>query len=163
MNTQRHRIKWFATLACLALAAGPAFAQTATAVDPQTSLAGLWKTIDDKTGQPRSVVRIEAQGQEWAGFIHQRLDPKAVADAVCSACSDDRKNQPIQGLNIIRGLKANAKEPGTWDGGTILDPESGSDYRLRVKLIEGGQKLELRGYVGTPLLGRTQIWLRQSP
>ncbi|NBP45679.1 MAG: DUF2147 domain-containing protein [Betaproteobacteria bacterium] len=128
-----------------------------------SSPVGLWKTIDDKTGQPRSVVRIEANGQELVGFIHQRLDPKAKPDAVCSSCPGDRLNQPIQGLNIIRGLKANPKETNTWEGGTILDPENGSDYRLRIKLIEGGHKLELRGYVGTPLLGRTQVWLRQEP
>lgn len=128
-----------------------------------TSPLGLWKTVDDKTGQARSVVRIDAQGQELQGFIHQRLDPNAKPDAVCVSCPGDRLNQPIQGLNIIRGLKASPKEAGVWEGGTILDPENGSEYRLKVRLIEGGQKLELRGYVGTPLLGRTQTWLRHQP
>lgn len=141
----------------------PAHAQTASpaATANLNSPVGLWKTIDDKTGQPRSIVRIEAKGDELQGFIHQRLDPNAKPDAVCTACPGDRLNQPVQGLNIIRNLKANAKEPGVWEGGSILDPESGSDYRLKVRLIDGGQKLELRGYVGMPMLGRTQTWLRQ--
>ena len=144
-----------------ALSFGLATGLSLTAQAQTASPVGLWKTIDDKTGQPRTIVRIEAKGEELQGFIHQRLDPNAKPDAVCTACSGDRLNQPIQGLNLIRGLKANPKDSAVWEGGTILDPENGSEYRLRVKLIDGGQKLELRGYVGTPLLGRTQVWLRQ--
>lgn len=138
----------------------PSAASTAPTAVNLNSPVGLWKTIDDKTGQPRSIVRIEAKGEELQGFIHQRLDPNAKPDAVCASCPGDRLNQPIQGLNIIRGLKANTKEPGVWEGGSILDPESGSDYRLKVRVIDGGQKLELRGYVGMPMLGRTQTWVR---
>jgi len=145
-----------------AQSASPAPSAATSAVN-LNSPVGLWKTIDDKTGQPRSIVRIEAKGEELQGFIHQRLDPNAKPDAVCAACPGDRLNLPIQGLNIIRALKANPKEPGVWEGGSILDPESGSDYRLKVRVIDGGQKLELRGYVGMPMLGRTQTWVRQQP
>ena len=125
------------------------------------SIEGDWKTIDDKTGAARSVVRIQAKGSEWEGVLHQRLDPNAQPDARCTACPGDRKDQPLQGLTLIRGLKAHAEEAGVWEGGTILDPESGTEYRLKVRLTAQGQQLEVRGYVGVPLLGRTQVWLRQ--
>ena len=124
-------------------------------------IEGDWKTIDDKTGAVRSVVRIQAKGGEWEGVIHQRLDPNVQPDARCTACPGDRKDQPMQGLTIIRGLKAHADEADVWEGGTILDPESGTEYRLKVRLNAKGQQLEVRGYVGLPLLGRTQVWLRQ--
>ncbi|MBL8329620.1 MAG: DUF2147 domain-containing protein [Rubrivivax sp.] len=123
----------------------------------QATPVGLWKTIDDKTGKERTLVRITETGGTLTGVIEKRLDPAAVADAKCDKCADDRKDKPIQGLDIIRGAK---KDGETWDGGTILNPEEGKVYKLRLTLADGGKKLEVRGFIGAPLLGRTQVWQR---
>jgi uncharacterized protein (DUF2147 family) len=126
----------------------------------QTSPVGLWKTIDDKTKKERSLVRIvEAAGGVLVGRIEKRLDPEAKADAVCDKCSDDRKGKAMDGLEIIRGVKK-ADGGELWDGGHILDPEEGKTYKVRLTPAEGGRKLDVRGYIGAPLLGRTQTWIR---
>ena len=83
----------------------------------------------------------------------------STTDTNCVLCSDDRKNQPKVGLEIIRGgQKAEGKD--VWEGGKILDPENGKEYSLRLTPIDGGRKLEVRGYIGAPILGRTQVWNR---
>jgi uncharacterized protein (DUF2147 family) len=126
----------------------------------QASPVGLWKTIDDATKKEKSLVRISDNGGVLNGRIEKLLDPEAKADGVCDKCSDDRKGQPIVGLNIIRNVKANADDTSMWDGGEILDPNNGKVYRVRLKPVDGGKKLEVRGYIGAPLLGRTQVWHR---
>jgi uncharacterized protein (DUF2147 family) len=138
--------------ASLALAAPLAFAQAGP--------VGLWKTIDDKTGKERSMIRITESGGVHAGVIEKRLDPDAKPDDKCDKCADERKDKPIQGLTIIRNVRQNADDKGLWDGGDILDPENGKVYKVRLKPVDGGKKLEVRGYVGAPLLGRTQTWIR---
>jgi uncharacterized protein (DUF2147 family) len=75
-------------------------------------------------------------------------------------CTDERKGQVIVGMEIIRGVTKSAGTEGLWDGGEILDPQKGKLYKVRMTPIEGGAKLEVRGYVGMPLLGRTQTWIR---
>ena len=82
----------------------------------------------------------------------------APTDARCDKCTDDRKDKPIAGLQIIRGVKA--EDSGAWGGGEILDPNNGKTYRTRLKLVDGGKKLEVRGYIGAPLFGRSQTWVR---
>ena len=77
---------------------------------------------------------------------------------MCEECTDDRKGKPIVGMAIIRGVKKNAETEGLWDGGTILDPNNGKTYKLRLKPSEDGKKLEVRGYIGTPVFGRSQTW-----
>jgi uncharacterized protein (DUF2147 family) len=123
----------------------------------QASPVGLWKSIDDKTKKERSLVRITEAGGVLVGVIEKRLDPDAKADDKCDKCSDDRKDKPIQGLQIIRGVKQDGEH---WGGGSILDPEEGKSYKVRLTLAEGGKKLDVRGFVGMPMLGRTQTWLR---
>ncbi len=134
----------------LALAAPLAMAQ-ATPV-------GLWKTIDDKTGTEKSQVRIVENGGVYSGHIEKLLAPDAKQDAVCDKCSDDRKGKPIVGLEIIRSVKKGGDN--TWDGGTILDPAEGKEYKVRMQPADGGKKLDVRGYIGLPMLGRTQTWIR---
>jgi len=134
------------------LAAGTAFAQPTP--------VGLWKTIDDETKKEKSLVRITQTDGVIVGHIEKLLDPSTKPDAVCEKCSDERKDQPIVGLQIIRNVKKNADDPQLWDGGRILDPNNGKDYRVRLKPVEDGTKLEVRGYIGAPLLGRTQVWQR---
>lgn len=137
--------------AALLVAGGAAFAQ-ATPV-------GLWKTIDDETKAEKSYVRVVEAGGVVTAKVEKILDP-AKADAKCDKCGDDRKDQPIQGMTIVKGVKANADDKGLWDGGEILDPNNGKTYKVRMKPIDGGKKLEVRGYIGAPLLGRTQTWIR---
>jgi uncharacterized protein (DUF2147 family) len=131
----------------------------ALAVQAQTTPAGLWKTVDDDTGKEKSLVRISEAGGVYTGKVEKLLDP-ARQDARCDKCSDERKDQPVLGMTILRNIKQNAGDAALWDGGEILDPNNGKTYKLRVKPVDGGQKLEVRGYIGAPLLGRTQTWTR---
>jgi uncharacterized protein (DUF2147 family) len=124
----------------------------------QTSPVGLWRTIDDDGKTAKSLVRISEQGGALVGNIEKLLDPKDPADAKCDKCTDDRKNQPVLGLQIIRGVKPDGD--GVWGHGEILDPNNGKTYRTRLKPVDGGKKLEVRGYIGAPLFGRTQTWVR---
>ncbi len=138
------------TLATLALAAacGTAFAQ-ATPV-------GLWKTIDDETKQEKSLVRIVDNAGVLAGKIEKLLDP-AKQDAKCEKCSDARKDQPVMGMAIIENVKKHPDES-YWDGGTILDPNNGKTYKVRLTPKDGGKTLEVRGFIGP--FYRNQTWLR---
>ena len=126
----------------------------------QMTPVGLWKTIDDETGQEKSLVRIVDAGGTFNGTVEKSLlnDPKV--SKVCDLCADDRKGKVIVGMEIIRGVTKNVKDDSMWDGGEILDPQKGKTYRVRLTPKDGGAKLEVRGYVGMPLLGRTQTWLR---
>jgi uncharacterized protein (DUF2147 family) len=133
----------------LAAAAGTALAQ-ATPV-------GLWKTIDDETKAEKSLVRISESGGVLSGRVEKFLDPKTKADAVCEKCSDERAGKPVLGMTIIRGAKADGDRQ-HWEGGEILDPNNGKVYKLRLKPVDGGKALEVRGYIG-PFF-RNQQWQR---
>jgi uncharacterized protein (DUF2147 family) len=128
----------------------------ATSAQGAASPVGLWRTIDDKTGKENGAVRIFESGGALYGRIERITDP-ARAGLSCVKCSDDRKDKPLIGLDIMRGLK---RDGDVWDGGTILDPETGSSYKSSVRLDDGGQKLVVRGYLGVSLLGRSQTWIR---
>ena len=147
------------SVATTAFACGEAFAQGAASPAPQAgaSPVGLWKTIDDETRQPKSLVRIVEKDGVLSGRVEKILSDKA--DARCDKCTDDRKDQPVQGMTIITGMRRNGEQ---WDGGKTLDPNNGKVYSSLMKLLEGGRKLELRGFVGTPLFGRSQVWLREE-
>jgi uncharacterized protein (DUF2147 family) len=125
----------------------------------QASPVGLWKTIDDKTKKERSLIRVSDNGGVLSGRIEKRLDADAKPDDKCDSCTDDRKGKPIQGLEIIRGAKK-ADDVERWDGGSIVDPENGKVYKLRLTPQDGGKTLEVRGFVGMPMLGRSQTWIR---
>jgi uncharacterized protein (DUF2147 family) len=121
------------------------------------SPAGLWKTVDDATGKEKSLVRIVESGGVFTGKVEKTLDPTAKPDQKCDECTDSRKGQPIIGMVIIRNVK---KGESHWEGGDILDPNNGKIYRVRLTPSTDNKKLEVRGYVGTPMLGRTQTWQR---
>ena len=123
--------------ALVALVAASAFAQS--------SPVGLWRNVDDKTGEVKAEIRIVETPQGLRGRIEKVLKKDAKPDDVCDKCDDDRKNQPMKGLEIIRGDR-------------ILDPENGHEYRLQLTPVEGGAKLQVRGYFG-PFF-RTQTWIR---
>ena len=130
----------------------------ASAAMAQSTPAGLWKTIDDETKAEKSLIRISDNGGVFTGKIEKILSDKP--DAKCIECSDERKDQPVQGMTILRQVKADPEDKGTWQGGDILDPNNGKVYKVRLKTADAGKKLEVRGYIGTPMLGRTQTWLR---
>ena len=151
-------MRTFISIACLSLiylAANPLVVADAAA---SASPMGLWKTYDDKTGNARALVRIYEQDGKLFGRIEQSFTPGAET-RVCVPCTDERKNQPVIGLLIVRNMKPDGNE---YSGGDILDPESGSVYRCKMHLEQNGARLILRGYIGFSLLGRSQIWERQS-
>ncbi|HEX7639146.1 MAG TPA: DUF2147 domain-containing protein [Burkholderiaceae bacterium] len=123
----------------------------------QSTPAGLWKTIDDDGKTEKSLVRITSDGGVFTGKVEKIFDPQK-ADAKCDKCSDDRKDKPIVGMTIINGVRQDADDASIFDGGEILDPAKGKTYRVRLKPIEGGRKLQVRGYLG-PFF-RTQEWIR---
>lgn len=141
--------KTIATVA-LALLAGAATAQMTP--------VGLWKTIDDETKKEKSLVRIVDNGGVLSGRVEKFLDPETKPDSVCDKCTDDRKGKPILGLTILRNLKQGDEDKTVWEGGDILDPNNGKVYRARLKPLDGGKQLQLRGYLG-PFF-RTQTWIR---
>ncbi|MHA6915050.1 DUF2147 domain-containing protein [Ralstonia pseudosolanacearum] len=135
-----------------ALAAGGAFAQAA-------SPAGTWKTIDDATGKPKGEVQIVEKDGVFSGRVTNILKEEDRAK-VCTQCTDDRRDQPIVGLTILKELKKTGDNE--WTGGNILDPENGKVYSAKMSLSEDGRKLNVRGFLGISLLGRTQTWVREQ-
>ena len=125
------------------------------AVFAQMTPVGLWRNIDDKTGEAKAEVRITDSGGTLTGRIEKTL--RKDARTTCEECRDERKGQPIVGLEIIRNAH---KDPDrdVWEGGKILDPENGREYTLRLAPIDGGRKLQVRGYLGP--FYRTQTWVR---
>jgi uncharacterized protein (DUF2147 family) len=121
------------------------------------SPVGQWHTLDEKTGELKSMVIIFEQQGVVKGRVEKVLRKDADPAAKCDKCSDDRKNQPVVGLEIIRGAKK-ASGKNVWEDGEILDPENGKTYSLRLTPIENGAKLEVRGSFGP--IGRTQTWVR---
>lgn len=117
---------------------------------------GTWKTIDDETGEVKSLVHVWIEDGELKGKIEKLLNPSE-PNPVCSACEGDLKDQPIEGMTFLWGLKQKGK---TWKGGTILDPANGKEYKAKVKLADEGKALDVRGFIGLAAIGRTQTWLR---
>jgi uncharacterized protein (DUF2147 family) len=132
----------------------------ATLAHAQATPAGVWKTIDDETKKEKSLIRISEAGGVYTGKLEKLLDPTAKPDAVCDKCTDDRKDKPLIGMTLIKGVKQNETDKAMWDGGEILDPNNGKTYKVRLTPSDGGKTLAVRGYIGAPLLGRTQTWVR---
>lgn len=122
--------------------------------------SGLWKTFSDRTGEADGLVRIIETNGEFEGTVQKVFSPPAPSPApLCEECAGELRNKPIVGMTILRGLRRDGDE---YSGGEILDPDDGKVYRCRMRLIQGGRKLEVRGYVGISLFGRTQTWERQD-
>ena len=118
---------------------------------------GTWRSVDDKTGEAKSEIQITDHAGVLGGQVTKLLRKGADPAAVCTECKDGLKDKPMVGLPIITGAKK-AEGKDVWEGGKILDPESGKSYTLRLTPIEDGKKLEVRGSIGP--FGRTQTWLR---
>jgi len=124
----------------------------------QMTPTGLWKTIDDDSKKEKSLVRITESNGVFSGRIEKLLDPATDQKAVCDKCSDDRKDKPILGLEILRGIRQGESDKTVYEGGSIVDPNNGKSYRARLKPVNGGAQLEMRGYLGP--FYRTQVWHR---
>lgn len=144
--------QWLAAgIAAMGIVAGAAWAQD-TAV-------GLWRTVDDQTGKPKSLVRITENNGVLNGRVEKLFrGPDEEQNPVCDKCEDERKNQPITGMTIITGMKKDGAA--SYSGGQILDPANGKVYQSKMTLVENGRKLNVRGFIGVPMLGRTQTWER---
>ena len=120
----------------------------------QAQVTGLWTTFDDRDGRAKSVVEIYEQDGRYFGKVVRLLEEDA--DTICPKCPGDRKGKRIVGMNILTDLEIT---PDGGRNGEVLDPESGSIYSCYIKLLDPG-KLKLRGYIGAPAFGRTQVWTR---
>lgn len=141
-------------LAAFVLAAVPLFAHAA-----DDSPVGLWKNIDDATGKPKALIRIVENNGVLEGRIEKLFRPAdQEQNPLCVKCEGALKNQPIVGMAFLAGLKKSGDE---YSGGTILDPENGKVYKSKMRLSDGGKKLDVRGYIGMPMLGRSQVWVRE--
>jgi len=150
----KRAVKRAAVAGALLAGAAAAFAQ---GVDTPV---GVWQTIDDNTHQPKALVQISQSGDgTLSGKVIKGLNPADQPGKRCTACTDERKDQPILGMTIIKNMKQDGAK---WDGGNILDPENGKVYKCNMHLEDGGQKLVVRGYIGFSLIGRSQTWIRQD-
>ncbi|GGB68482.1 hypothetical protein GCM10007424_05640 [Flavobacterium suaedae] len=118
-------------------------------------VVGQWKTIDDETGEAKSIVEIYEKDGKIYGKVVKILNP-AKKDAKCTECKGSDKNKPILGMVIIKGLE---KDDDEYTDGKILDPNNGKLYSCTIKL-DGKDKLEVRGYIGFSFIGRSQTWTR---
>lgn len=125
----------------------------------EPSPVGRWKTIDDKTGHPKSIVQIsEAGAGDLSGKILQVLESAHGPHPVCVACEGERKDKPVEGMTILWGVRKNGD---SWSGGKVLDPENGKIYSVKLTPTEDGNKLDVHGYLGVSMIGRSQIWQRE--
>jgi len=124
----------------------------------QMTPVGLWRSIDDDTGEARAEIEIVDRQGVLFGRVAKSLDPDPKAVKTCEACKDERKDQAIVGMEIIRGVRHEPDDKRWGGGGKILDPENGKEYTVRMVPLDGGKRLQLRGYIGP--FYRTQIWQR---
>lgn len=144
-------------LSCVLIAS---FISTMTfAAAPLNTPVGFWRTKDDVSGKPKSIIEIwKTSDQELMGKVVKIFPKQGMAQAkLCTACQGDKHNQPMVGLVIISGVKAKKNQ---WDNGEIIDPENGKKYSVSMHLADNGKKLNVHGYIGLPLLGRSQTWER---
>ena len=133
----------------IAAAASPAGAQ---------SVAGVWQQIDPGTGKKSALVTFTENRGVFSGALSKLFpEPGDDPNPLCRKCPDDKKNKPLLGLVFIEGMRRSGL---AYEDGTILDPETGTVYNANMQLSPDGNELAVRGYVGIPLLGQSQIWRR---
>jgi uncharacterized protein (DUF2147 family) len=120
--------------------------------DPAT---GIWQVYSDKDGSQEGRVRVFVQEGKLVGVVAE-LRADAPPDSRCTKCSGAQKDKPIRGLTVMWGFE---KDGEAWTGGTALEPQTGNTYRCKVRYV-APDTLEVRGYVGLTLFGRTQTWKR---
>jgi uncharacterized protein (DUF2147 family) len=122
---------------------------------------GVWQIISDQDGKPRALIRVATVNGTLQGVLTASLrgeDP----NRLCDKCSGARHTQKIIGMQVLWGLKADPSNPLNYDGGQILDPDSGNIYGAKLSESADGKTLTVRGFLGISLIGRTQIWHRVS-
>jgi uncharacterized protein (DUF2147 family) len=133
---------------------------SAGAIADAASPVGKWKTIDDETGKVKSIVVISDAGGELQAMVERVFSPPAESEnPVCDKCEGERKDKPVIGMVILWGLKKSADRE--YAGGQVLDPAKGKIYKAKLTISEDGKKLEMRGFIGFSLIGRTQTWVRE--
>ena len=121
---------------------------------------GVWRTISDVDGKPRGLVQIEFRGNSLTGKIVGSLHPGEDPRRVCEFCAGERRGKLLLGMQILGGLKQNPSQPLEFDGGWLLDPDSGNVYQAKATLNPDGSRLMLRGFIGVSMIGRTQTWYK---
>jgi uncharacterized protein (DUF2147 family) len=141
------------------LALGLVMAAQAHAAD--STPAGLWTQIDDATGKPKSLIEItQLPDGALQGVVKQvYFSDQGTTHPVCDKCEGELHNKPVVGMTIMWGVKHDGDQ---WDGGKIMDPGNGKVYKVKLSLEDNGQKLDVRGYIGWSLFGRTQTWIRKA-
>ena len=131
---------------------------SAAPLPPQASALGLWQQVDDDGHVGGWFLIIERNGV-YEGRLVKAFPPKPGEPffKVCSKCAGEQKNAPMMGLTIIKGMKRHGLE---YEDGSILDPRDGNVYHAQMEVSKDGQKLSVRGYLGIPMLGKTQVWKR---
>ena len=131
---------------------------TAPLRSQEPSAVGLWEQVDEKTGRAESWFKITERNGVYEGVI-VKIFPRPGDDEnfVCDKCEGAEKGAPVLGLKLIKGMRRNGMG---YENGTIMDPRDGSVYRALMKLTPDGQHLEVRGYLGISLFGRSQTWNR---
>ncbi len=152
IHTLRQLLLYAATMMSISLCGG--FAQA------QATPEGVWKTQLDQ--KDRALIRISNDNGIYVGTIERILDISIKKDAVCEACTDERKGKPLVGMNIIKSVRESRKEKMVWEGGEILDPNNGKTYKIKLTLTSEGRVLLVRAFASTPLLGKTQHWVRME-
>jgi uncharacterized protein (DUF2147 family) len=153
-------LKQATAIFAIAAAGLAASALVAPAWADDSSPVGLWKNIDDVTGKPKALIRITESNGALQGQIEKLFrGPTEDQNPKCEKCEGARKDAPVVGLVIMSGLKKDGSE---YTGGEILDPDNGKVYKSKLSLGDGGKKLNVRGYIGIPMLGRSQTWVRQE-
>lgn len=158
--TRLRRAIAYGALMCVAtggLAASSTRAQVQGAA--KSSPVGTWHTISDVDGKPRGIIEVREEGGRLIGTERGSLRPEERGEKLCDLCPGARNGKPIIGMVILTGLRANGDE---WTGGEILDPDTGKIYKAKIKLIDSGRKLVLRGFIGFSLIGRSQTWVRAN-
>lgn len=121
---------------------------------------GTWTQVDDATGKPKSIIEItQLPDRTLQGVVKQVLFSDQGTHPICDKCDGERHNKPVVGMAIMWGVK---KDGDVWDGGRILDPHNGKVYKVKLSMEDNGRKLDVRGYIGWSLFGRTQTWIRKS-
>lgn len=143
----------------IAIAATAVLALSSASVWASDGPVGRWKTIDDETGRAKSIVEIyKTDSGTLEAKVLEVLESEQGPNPICKACKGERKNKPIEGMVIAWGLK---QKGDAWVGGRIINPANGKEYSARMTPIDGGTRLEVRGFMGFSLLGKTQVWVRE--